>query len=218
MSDGRPGQQGDVDVPAIQQLLLGELDAEVEVTPLEIGILEVVARLAERRVGVTAAGEVQPLVVQVLLVELRQVGEELIGALEAVMDVAVHDADAGFLLGGPAGSRDGCRAGHGHRDTSTCGGYCLVATVSLSSAFCRLRSTDRSPLTRVIRFRSSMRAEQPATVATVAGCAVRFVRTARHACLDPLRQSRFPIGHRRTHSAYQRNSSAESMVPRDAAR
>ena len=133
----RPGQQCDVDVPRIEQVLLRELQGEVEVAPPELGGLEVVARLAQRGVGVAAAADGQALVAEVLLVEPGQVGQELVRALEAVVDVAVRDADAGFLR------RRSSREPRSVPRRSLAWGYLQVqgAGDSLSCAIASFRST-----------------------------------------------------------------------------
>ena len=74
---------------------------------LSCRVFDIGAGAAEGRVGVTAAGQVQPLIEQVLLIELGQVGQELLGVVNIVVDIAVDQLDAVGRFAGPAGRGDG---------------------------------------------------------------------------------------------------------------
>ena len=94
-------------MPAVEQFLLRELEREVEVALLQGRVFDIGARAAEGRIGVAAAGQMQPLIEQVLLIKLGQVGQQLMRVMEVVVDVAIDQLDAVGGFAGPARRGDG---------------------------------------------------------------------------------------------------------------
>ena len=94
-------------MPALEQLFLRELEREIEIALLQRRVFDVGAGAAERRVGVAGPGQVQPLIQEMFLIELGQVGQQLMRIVKAVVDVAIDQSDALLAVRRPAGRGDG---------------------------------------------------------------------------------------------------------------
>ena len=108
----RTGEQRDINVPAVQVLLLQKFQLEIEIPRIAAGefpLDEIVLREASFQIRANAPNgdvgiraEVQPLVQQVFLIEPRQVGQQLARISKVVMHIAIDNRNAILGLGSPA--------------------------------------------------------------------------------------------------------------------
>jgi len=82
-------------------LALEKLQGEVEVALLQSRVFQIRAIGTEGHIRVSGAGQVQPLINQMVLPELGQVGQQLLGTFKIMVNIAVHDFDAFLGLRGP---------------------------------------------------------------------------------------------------------------------
>jgi len=153
--DAGAGEQGVVDMPHVQMLLpqhgvLVATGATVVLLADVATIGKVGARRVLGHVEIAGGGEAQALLDDLLLVDGRQVGKEILRLLDALMHIAVDQSEVGPGFAGPTRRLHGPCSQHRHHNATPPGSETRVTdgsgTSVISSTIIADKGRRQSPL------------------------------------------------------------------------